>query len=239
MDNESKKLYVVNNSVNYSTLHEKSCVTSGDNSTLSHSLGIDHSNAQAVTLHNLSSHDATNQSCHCYPRKKGVSLDTTVYHQSIVDNSLTLNNINNCLDFDSAIYGSCDDSCHVNRKQTDPGNRGYNKDPQLCAIQFTNWGNYNIETNCHIYIVYLVSSIGGSGTFYYLIFSSTCPYGHLLPCDMVPDGPLQIIYSLHMMGSFNMYAKTLSENDRIEAKNAAHNFKQDCDMFARYQISSI
>ena len=178
MDNESKRLHVANNSIDHSTLNEKSCVTFDDKSTLSHSIGIDHSNAQSVTLHNLSSYNATNQSCHCYARKEGVSLDTSVYNQSMVDNSLTIiitfNNINNSLGFDSASYGSCDDSCHVNRKQTDPGDRGYGKDPQLCVIQFTNWGNYNIETNCYIHIVYLVSSIACSGKFYYFIVSSTC-----------------------------------------------------------------
>ena len=91
--------------------------------------------------------------------------------------------------FKSAVDGCCNSSCHVNRKQADPGVMRVGLDPQICVIHFTNWSNNSIETNCYTYVVYLSRNTIHSAKFYYFIVSSTCPYGHLLPCDVVPDGP--------------------------------------------------
>ena len=136
----------------------------------------------------------------------------------------------------STLYGCCNNSCRVNRREVDPGVKSVGQDPQICVIHFTNSNNFSIETNCYTYIVYLSSDTIHSGKFYYFLISNTCPYGHLLPCDMVPDGPLYIVCSLHLI-SFNRYVELLSENDKIKAKRAVHNYKQDCDTLATYQIS--
>ena len=109
--------------------------------------------------------------------------------------------------------------------------------PQICVIHFTNWNNFNIETNCHTYIVYLSSDTIHSDKFYHFIISSTCPYSHLVPCDMVPDGPLYIVCSLQLIISFNRYVELLSEKDKIQAKTTVHNYKQDCYTLATHQIS--
>ena len=36
---------------------------------------------------------------------------------------------------------------------------------------------------------------------------------------------------------FNTSVELLSENDRIDAGNTFHNFKQGCDIFTKYQMT--